>query len=89
MSIAESLRQAVQRSDETLYRIAKDTEIDWGTLQRFLDGTRPNIRLDTVEKLSAYFGLELRPIARHRTKSVRVTSGRKTARRVRKDAGGP
>ena len=35
--------------------------MDWGTIQRFLDGTRPNIRIDTVDKLCEHLGLELRP----------------------------
>ncbi len=61
MTISEQLRGAIKGSDATLYRIAQDSGVDWGTLQRFLDGTRPNIRLDTVDKLCAYFGLVLRP----------------------------
>ena len=69
MSISETLRKAIRKSDATLYRIAKDAETDWGTLQRFVDGTRPNIRIDTVEKLCAYFGLELRPLLRTRESS--------------------
>ena len=69
MPIAKTLRLAIQRSDATLYRIAKETGIDWSVLQRFLDGTRPNIRLDTVEKLCEHFGLELRPLAERRSRS--------------------
>jgi DNA-binding Xre family transcriptional regulator len=61
MSIGNQLRSKIQAEDATLYRIAKDSELDWGTLQRFLDGTRPNIRLDTIEKLCCYFDLELQP----------------------------
>ena len=75
MSVSDSLRQAIRNSDATLYRVAKDAEIDWGTLQRFLDGTRPNIRIDTVEKLCRYFGLELPRIAGRR----RARSGRRRA----------
>jgi hypothetical protein len=61
MSVSDTLRQAIRQSDQTLYRIAKDAGVDWSVLQRFLDGSRPNIRLDTVEKLCLHFGLELRP----------------------------
>jgi hypothetical protein len=59
MSISYQLRAAIQAQDLTLYRIAKDSDVDWGTLQRFLDETRPNIRIDTVEKLCDYLDLEL------------------------------
>ena len=43
----------------TFYRVAKDAGVDWGTLQRFVDGARPNIRIDTVGKLCECLGLEL------------------------------
>ena len=59
--ISDQLRTAIQNVDVTLYRIAKDAGVDWGTLQRFLDGTRPNIRIDTVDKLCEHLGLELKP----------------------------
>jgi DNA-binding Xre family transcriptional regulator len=58
-TISDALRQAIRQSDQTLYRIAKDAEVDWGTLQRFLDGTRPNIRIDTVDQLCRHLGLTL------------------------------
>ena len=58
--VSDQLRAAIKAKDATLYRIAKDSDVDWGTLQRFLDGTRPNIRIETVDKLCEYLGLELR-----------------------------
>lgn len=61
MTISEQLKTAIQAQDATLYRISRDAEVDWGTLQRFLDGSRPNVRIDTVDKLCEYLGLELRP----------------------------
>ncbi len=61
MAISDQLRAAIEAEDVTYYRIAKDAEVDWGTLQRFLDGRRPNIRIDTVDKLCEHLGLELRP----------------------------
>lgn len=66
--ISDQLRAAIESSDETYYRIAVDSEVDWGTLQRFVDGRRPNIRIDTVDKLADYFGLELRPKKANRGK---------------------
>jgi DNA-binding Xre family transcriptional regulator len=67
--ISNQLRAAIQAKKATLYRISKDTEVDWGTLQRFLDGSRPNIRIDTVDKLCEYLGLELRPVKKRSAKS--------------------
>lgn len=61
MSISDQLRAAIEAQDATLYRLAKDAEVDWGTIQRFLDGTRPNIRIDTIDRLCECLGLELRP----------------------------
>ncbi len=61
MTISDQLCKAIEARKETYYRIAKDSDVDWGTLQRFVDGRRPNIRIDTIEKLCDYLGLELRP----------------------------
>lgn len=68
MTISEQLRDAIEATDVTLYRIAKDAEVDWGTLKRFVDGTRPNIRIDTVDKLCECLGLELRSRKKAREK---------------------
>jgi DNA-binding Xre family transcriptional regulator len=59
--ISDQLRTTIENVDVTLYRVAKDAAVDWGTLQRFVDGRRANIRIDTVDKLCEYLGLELRP----------------------------
>ena len=61
MSISEQLREAIERSPQTYYRIAKGAGVDWGTLTRFVDGSRPNVRIDTIDKLCDYLELELRP----------------------------
>lgn len=71
MTIGDQLRAAIDAADVTLYRIAKDAEVDWGTIQRFMDGTRPNIRIDTVERLCEYLGLELQPKKKPGKKSAR------------------
>ncbi len=68
MTISSQIRAAVKATDATLYRIAKDADIDWGTLKRFVDGTRPNVRIDTVDKLCEWFALELRPKTRQSRK---------------------
>ena len=66
MSISAQLRAAIEARDVTLYRIAKDSEVNWSALQRFVDGSRPDIRISTVDKLCACLGLELRPKRRER-----------------------
>jgi hypothetical protein len=59
MTISSQLRAAIRATGDTRYRVAKDADVDWGTLQRFLDGSRPNIRMETVDKLCEALGLEL------------------------------
>jgi DNA-binding Xre family transcriptional regulator len=61
MTISSQLRAAIKGTDATFYRIAKDADIDWGTLQRFMDGRRSSIRIDTVDRLCQCLGLELQP----------------------------
>jgi hypothetical protein len=61
MKVSNQLRVAIKQADATLYRIAKDADVDWGMLRYFLNGTRPNIRIDTVDKLCECLGLELQP----------------------------
>ena len=70
MAISDQLRAAIEGRDVTLYRVAKDTGVNWSALQRFVDGTRPNIRIDTVDKLCESLGLELQPKKKDRGKSL-------------------
>ena len=60
MTVSEQLRRAIKESHLSYYRIAKDAGVDWSTLQRFVDRSRPDIRVQTVDKLCAYLGMELR-----------------------------
>ncbi len=71
MTISDRLRAAIDAADVTLYRIAKDASVDWGTIQRFMDGTRPNIRIDTLERLCEYLGLDLQPKKKRKKRSAR------------------
>ena len=70
MTVSNQLRAAIKQADATLYRIAKDADVDWGMLRYFLDGTRPNIRIDTVDKLCECLGLELQPKKRRGRKRL-------------------
>jgi transcriptional regulator with XRE-family HTH domain len=62
MPVSDQLRAAIQKSELTLYRIAKDSGVPYGMLYRFAIGER-DIRLGTADKLAAYFQMRLtRPI---------------------------
>jgi hypothetical protein len=61
MSIQEDLRDAIDESEASLYRIAKDTEMDYSTLHRFYHG-QTDARIVTADKLADYLGLRLQPI---------------------------
>ena len=58
--MTDQLKQAVADSGETLYRVAKDSGVDYSVLLRFMADER-GISLETAGKLAAYLGLELRP----------------------------
>ena len=57
-SVAETIRRAVLESGKTLYRVGKDSGVNYGTLHRFMSRER-SMSLDAVEKLCAYLGLTL------------------------------
>jgi len=52
------LRQAVETSGMTLYRIAKDSGIAYQVLHRFARGER-DLTLETASRLADYFGVRL------------------------------
>ena len=56
--LAKQLKAAIKASDDTLYRIAKDSGCDYAVLSRFVSEGR-DIKLSTVEKLADYFGMKL------------------------------
>jgi molybdenum-dependent DNA-binding transcriptional regulator ModE len=59
-TIAATLLEAIQQSGESLYRIAKDTEMPYSRIHDFVNG-KGNLALENVEKLCEYFGLGLGP----------------------------
>ena len=62
MSLTEQLRDAIESSGLTLYRIAKDAGIPYAVLHRFATSER-QVRLDQADKLAAYFSMRLtRPV---------------------------
>jgi DNA-binding Xre family transcriptional regulator len=68
MTISDQLRAAIEAADATFYRIAKNANVNWSALQRFVDGSRPDIRISTVDKLCESLGLELQPKEKTRGK---------------------
>ena len=61
MTVTEQVKKVMLASGETHYRIGKEAGIDTRTLDRFIAGEQPFVRSDTLDKLCAYFGLELQP----------------------------
>ena len=63
MSVSDQLKAAIEKAEkqgQTRYKIAQESRVDYTVLVRFLDlGT--SIRLQTVDRLCDYLGLELRP----------------------------
>jgi transcriptional regulator with XRE-family HTH domain len=58
LTMTDVLKQAIQESGLTLYRIAKDTGIVGTSLLRFMQG-ETSLRLDKADVLADYLGLEL------------------------------
>ena len=59
MSLAAHIRAAAHESGLSVYRIAQETGLDQSALNRFLNGTRDNLRLDVADRLFRYFGLQV------------------------------
>jgi len=58
MALQDQLRQAIEHSGLTLYRIAKDAGIAYPVLRRFAKGER-DLTLVTASRLADYFGMRL------------------------------
>lgn len=52
------LRDAIRKSPETRYRIAKETGVTQGQLSRLMSGER-GLSLETAQRLADHLGLEL------------------------------
>ena len=66
MTITEQLKKQIRQAlkKDTLYRIAKDSDVSWPVLNRFVTGERPTLRSDSLDKLCTYFCLELKKKSR-------------------------
>ena len=56
--MTDPVRQAIDDSELTRYRIAQDTGIDESTLAKFYHGTR-GLSLDNLDLLCEYLGLRI------------------------------
>ena len=56
--MTDQIRQAIDDSGLTRYRIAQDTGIDESTLAKFYHGTR-GLSLDNLDLLCEYLGLQV------------------------------
>ncbi len=65
--ILDAICAAIEASDRTRYRIAKDTGISQPQLSRLMSGER-GLSIDALETLADYLGLEItmRPKQRRR-----------------------
>ncbi len=57
MAISDQLREAIQGYG-SVYRVAKDSGVSQPVVQRFVSGER-DLRLQTADRLAAFFGMEL------------------------------
>jgi len=60
MHIADILRKVARQRQLSVYRIAKDTDLNQSGLNQFFNGTKDDLRLSTVQVLCDYLGLEIR-----------------------------
>ena len=59
-SLAEALPTVIRNSGETVGEIADGSGVPRPVVSRFLDRTRPNIRIDTADRIMRHLGLTIR-----------------------------
>lgn len=58
MSLSTQLRKAIVDSELTLYRVAKETDLPYAVVHRFVSGKR-GLSLASADKLAELFGMRL------------------------------
>jgi hypothetical protein len=58
-SLADHLRAAARDSGLSVYALAHQARVDQSTLNKFLNGDRPNLRLDVADRLFRLLGLRV------------------------------
>jgi len=64
LTVSEVLLQAIENAwanGVTSYRIGKDSSVEPATIDRFVSGERPSIRIETIDRLCEALGLTLQP----------------------------
>ena len=56
--MADQIRQVIDDSGQTRYRISKETGIDESALAKFYNGHR-GLSMDALDRLSEYLGLRI------------------------------
>jgi transcriptional regulator with XRE-family HTH domain len=56
--LLDAIREAVEASGKTRYRIAKESGVSAGQLSRLVHGER-GMTVDTIERLADYLGLQI------------------------------
>ena len=63
-SFSSIIRRGITDSGQSVYSIAKATNIPQPVISRFYNGKRDNIRLDVLEKLCEYLGFTLERVSK-------------------------
>jgi len=59
--ILREIAKAIEESDKSRYRIAKDTGVDAAALRRLMQGVKGCVSVEKCDILCKYLGLELKP----------------------------
>ena len=59
--ILKNIAKAIEASDKSRYRIAKDTGVDAAALRRLMTETKGCVSVEKCDILCDYLGLELKP----------------------------
>ena len=68
-TLADHIRAAARASGLSVRQLSKLSETDQSTLNKFLNGDRPNLRLDIADKLFRVLGLHVVPPRRPKSNS--------------------
>jgi plasmid maintenance system antidote protein VapI len=58
-SLADHIREAARESGLSVYRLARDADVDQSTLNKFLTGSRNNLTLEIADRLFRVLGLRV------------------------------
>lgn len=58
-AIRERLESVIKAESATVYSIAKDCEVSYYTVARFISGERPDIRASTLDSLANYLNARI------------------------------